>query len=87
MMNFFSTLVDDRTKRQNTITENKKEKEKEKDDIYKWTQNDVSLKTGVMFLSAQPFDHIFDSNHNAYETNFFNTNPFMMSILKDFGEK
>jgi len=80
MMNFFSALVDDRTKRQNTITESKKEKEKEKDEIYKWTHNDVSLKTSVMFLSAQPFDHIFDSNHLAYETNFFTAIPFMMSI-------
>jgi len=77
MMNFFSALADDRTKRQNTITESKKEKEKEKDEIYKWTQNDLSLKTGVMFLSTQPFDHIFESNHMPFENNFFSSSPFM----------
>jgi len=77
MMNFFSALADDRIKRQNTITETKKEKEKEKDEIYKWTPNDVSLKTGVTFLSAQPFDHIFESNNMAYEMNFLSSNPFM----------
>ena len=50
----------------------KAKKEESAKDTYKWTSDDLSLKTGVSLFSAKPFDDIFDTGSQIRMPSLFN---------------
>ena len=72
LLNFFQNLVDEFPNRKGA--QNKKEETGK--DIYKWTSSDLSIKTSAMFLSAKPFDGIFDTTSMFIKPSFLQTNSF-----------
>jgi len=75
MMNFFSAMIDERTNKRNMSNLDDKKKEEE---TYKWSPNDLSIKTNVTFFSPKPFDHLFETVPLIMENNsFLGINPLI----------